>query len=94
MDVESKKRILQDEIKEQTTNVHKPFENKYASWKIIEYLWACHYANAISYEYKEWLLNLYKNSGMTNTESTIFSSQIDLIIETMTRNPKNQEYKL
>ena len=90
MNIETKKRALQEEIKEPTTNVHKPFENKYASWKIIEYLWECHYENKKTYEYKEWLLNLYRNNGMTNPESTVFSSQIDLVIETMARNPKNQ----
>ena len=90
MDSKSAKRILESEVNDPNTNVHEPFENKYASQKIIKYLWTCHYENQKTYEYKEWLLALYKNAGMSEDESNVFSSQIDLIIETMERNPKNK----
>ena len=88
MSVESAKIILQHEIKELTTDVHEPFLNKYACQKIIVYLWKCHYKNLKRYEYKDWLLDLYKDAGMTESELKIFSSQVDLVIETIERNPK------
>ena len=90
MESKSSKNVLEGEVNDPNTNVHEPFENKYASQKIITYLWTCHYENQKIYEYKEWLLALYKNAGMSEDESNIFSSQIDLIIETMESNPKNK----
>lgn len=87
MDLEGIKFGLQNELKEPTTDVHKPLCNKYASWKIIDYLWVCHIYKQELYEYKNWLLNLYKDEGMTEDESNSFSSEIDLIVGAIERCP-------
>ncbi len=85
MNSKSAKLILQNEVKDPTTNVHEPLSNKYASWKILDYLWACHIEKQKSYEYKEWLLNLYKEANMSEEELIAFSSEVDLIIKAIER---------
>ena len=87
MDSLSAKFSLQNEVKDQVTDVHKPLSNKYATWKIIDYLWTCHVEKQQIYEYKDWLLNLYKENGMTEEEAINFSSEVDLIVTVIERSP-------
>ena len=90
MDVKTAKNILENETHDVNTNVHEPLNNKWATWKIIDYLWNCHLENVNCSEQKEWLINLYKEAGMTETELNIFMYEIDLLMETIRRNPLNR----
>ena len=81
MNVETAKRILEDEVKDANTNISEPLTQKWPTWKIIDYLWSCYIENEDKYDQKEWLINLYKEAGMQETSIEKFEHEIDLLME-------------
>lgn len=85
MDLKSAKISIENEVSENFTDIQKPFANKYASWKIIDYICAAHEAGEKDFSIKEWLINLYITNGMTNENIKAFGSDIDIILLTIER---------
>ena len=85
MDLKSAKISLENEVSENFTDIQNPFANKYASWKIIDYICAAHEDGEKDFYIKEWLINLYITNGMTNENIKAFGSDIDIILLTIER---------
>ena len=87
MDVKTAKIILENGTQDVNTNVHEPLNNKWAKWKIIDYLWSSYLEGVNCSEQKDWLINLYKETGMTEKAVNIFLHEIELLMKTIGRNP-------
>lgn len=87
MDLEVAKKILENEVKDVHTNVQSPLECKYATWKIIDYLWTCYLERENRGTQMNWLCNLYEGVGMSEENMKTFRLEIELLMETIERNP-------
>ena len=67
------------------TDLHDPFSNKYAKWKIVDYLWACFLEELDKGVCLDWLKDQYKQ--MTEEEKSKFTHEIELIYLVMERCP-------
>ena len=90
MDIQIAKKILENEINDQFTNIQKPLDNKYARWKIIDYLWTSFSANISDGECIDWLKNLYLGVGMEDENISVFLHDVELMLETIRRKPLNR----
>ena len=88
MNLEAAKRSLENEINEPGSNIQEPFKNKYATWKIIDYLWASNEHSSLV-DSIDWLKTLYMTAGMTDENMARFSLNVELIIQTINRNRLN-----
>jgi len=87
MDLEEAKKILENEVKDVHTNVQCPFNCKYATWKIIDYLWTCNLEGGNWGTYMDWLYNLYEEAGMSEKSMKTFRLEIELLTDVIERNP-------
>ncbi len=87
MELKDAKFSLENEVKNQETDIQKPLKNKYARWKIIDYLWVSYLKGLSDGECMEWLKDLYENAGMAEENISTLVHEVELILETIRRNP-------
>ena len=87
MDLATAKLSLENEVKNSETDIQRPLNQKYAKWKIIDYLWVSCIENINDGDCIEWLKDLYKNAGMTEEDMSTLVSEVELILEVIRRNP-------
>lgn len=83
MKVETAKKILSDEITNPDTDLHNPLSNKYARWKIVDYLWACYFENVERGDCLDWLKSKY--TIMSENEMHDFVLSLELMCSTIER---------
>ncbi|MBQ8192223.1 MAG: hypothetical protein IJZ45_10795 [Bacteroidaceae bacterium] len=91
MELKVAQKVLEDEVKDEHTNVQSPLECKYATWKIINYLWASYFEKKNRGTQMDWLCNLYEEAGMSEENMRTFRLEIELLMETIERNPLKRE---
>lgn len=87
---EAKSRIA-EELKSVHADVHYPLNNKYGRWKVIDYLWAYYKDRSQPRDgsYKDFLIEKYKEAGMTEEEKSELEYGIELIMEAFNRTQQN-----
>ncbi len=83
MTVETAKKILSEEIVDPNTDLHYPLSNKYARWKILDYIWACYFERVGRGECLDWLRSKY--DMMSENEKHDFVLSLELICSTIER---------
>ncbi len=84
MKIERAKQVLLEEVNNPSTDLHDPLSNKYAQWKILDYLWACFFDRKLRSEGLDWLKETY-SSHMSEEELQHFCLQLSLLASSMNR---------
>lgn len=87
MGLREAKLSIENELKEPLTDVQKPLTYKYASWRIIDYLWASYLEGVSDGDSIEWLKMHYFDKGMKEENLKTFTQEIELLLEVIRRNP-------
>ncbi len=87
MMVNEAKTALINEISDEHSNNHYPYDCKYSKWKTIDFLWACRIENKDKGFIMDFLNNLYEKAGMKDEEKQDFIIKTELLIETINRKP-------